>query len=49
MLAHRLRRCPSIEPALSQRLVFADTRWNNDVLMLAQRLRRQPNIKTSLF
>ena len=25
------------------------TRWNNDVLMLAQRLRRWPNIKTSLF
>ena len=24
-------------------------RWNNDVLMLAQRLRRRPNIKTSLF
>ena len=25
------------------------TRWNNDVSMLAQRLRRWPNIKTSLF
>ena len=25
------------------------TRWNNNVLMLAQRLRRWPNIKTSLF
>ena len=25
------------------------TRWNNDVLMLPQRLRRWPNIKTSLF
>ena len=25
------------------------TRWNNDVLMLAQRLRRWPNIKTALF
>ena len=24
-------------------------RWNNDVLLLAQRLRRWPNIKTSLF
>ena len=25
------------------------TRWNYDVLMLAQRLQRWPNIKTSLF
>ena len=25
------------------------TRWNNDVLKLGQRLRRWPNIKTSLF
>ena len=25
------------------------TLWNNDVLMLPQRLRRWPNIKTSLF
>ena len=25
------------------------TRWNNDVLMLAQRLRRWASIKTSLF
>ena len=25
------------------------THWNNNVLMLAQRLRRWPNIKTSLF
>ena len=25
------------------------TRWNNNVLMLAQRLRRWPNIKTSLL
>ena len=24
-------------------------RWNNDVFTLAQRLRRWPNIKTSLF
>ena len=34
--------CPNSNPANT-------TRLNNDVLMLAQRLRRWPNIKTSLF
>ena len=36
--------------SLSKKYIPANTtRWSNDVLMLAQRLRRWPNIKTSLF
>ena len=34
--------CSTVYPANT-------TRWNNDVLMLAQRLQRWPNIKTSFF
>ena len=36
-------------PAASSIIPANTTRWNNDVLMLVQRLRRWPTIKTSLL
>ena len=50
MLAYRLRRWTNIKPILGQRYVIpASTwRWPNVVLLLARRLRRRSNIRTTL-